>query len=69
MIVRDVELKKMVYMYLMHYCDYDSTCRELALDCATADPETNVYAACCDDAIPKTLQERAWTSPIWYVPE
>ncbi len=45
------------------------TCRELALDCATADPETNVYAACCDDAIPKTLQERAWTSPIWYVPE
>ena len=45
------------------------TCRELALDCATADPETNVYAACCDDAIPKKLQERAWTSPIWYVPE
>jgi len=30
-IVKSVELKKLVYVYLMHYTDHDKTCRELAL--------------------------------------
>lgn len=30
-VVKSIEVKKMVYTYLMHYADFDSTCRELAL--------------------------------------
>jgi len=35
-----------------------------AIDCAGSVPEG--YEACCDENIPKTVQERSWTSPIWY---
>jgi AP-3 complex subunit beta len=30
-VVKSVEVKKMVYIYLVHYADYDNSCREIAL--------------------------------------
>ena len=30
-VVRNIEIKKMVYIYLVQYADYNETCRELAL--------------------------------------
>ena len=41
---------------------------ETAVDCDTADPESELYRSCCTDELARTVQERAWTSPIWYLP-
>ena len=30
-ISKNVEIKKMVYIYLVHYADYNASCREIAL--------------------------------------
>ncbi|NND66876.1 MAG: DUF3604 domain-containing protein, partial [Halioglobus sp.] len=37
-----------------------------ALDCGNPGSVPAEWAACCDEDIPKTIQERSWTSPIWY---
>jgi len=42
-------------------------CNAAAVDCATATPGS-ALASCCDGSIPDTIQERAWTSPIFYLP-
>jgi hypothetical protein len=34
--------------------------------CRQPDVVGSDLAACCDPALPQTIQERAWTSPIWY---
>ncbi len=37
-----------------------------ALDCSDPGSVPAEWARCCDEDIPKTVQERSWTSPIWY---
>jgi hypothetical protein len=41
------------------------SCRWSTWQC-NALPEDERPPACSDESIPKTIQERAWTSPIWY---
>ena len=36
------------------------------LDCEDPEELSPVLAACCDQNVAKTVQERSWTSPIWY---
>ena len=43
-------------------------CLAAAIDCANPDAVPAEFADCCNADYPKTIQERAWTSPIWYRP-
>jgi hypothetical protein len=43
-------------------------CNAARVDCERQETVPAALASCCDDAVPKTVQERAWTSPIWYAP-
>lgn len=42
-------------------------CNAQGVDCATT-REGDPFYACCDPNIAHTIQERAWTSPVFYVP-
>jgi len=41
----------------------------LAVDCSNPGSVPSQYAECCTGIVDKTVQERAWTSPIFYQPE
>ena len=43
------------------------TCRWSTYTCNALAPADRP-AACSDPDIPRTVQERAWSSPIWYTP-
>jgi Protein of unknown function (DUF3604) len=44
-------------------------CNNQGIDCSNPAAVPAEYAECCNDAVPKTIQERAWTSPFFYEPE
>jgi hypothetical protein len=44
-------------------------CNAQAIDCSNPDAVPAGYGECCNPAVAKTIQERAWSSPIWYRPE
>jgi hypothetical protein len=43
-------------------------CNDQGVDCDNP-PVPAGMEECCNPDVPKTIQERAWTSPIWYRPE
>ncbi len=43
------------------------SCRAIQYHCAAANKNER-HKSCDDPAVPKSQQERAWTSPIWYSP-
>lgn len=43
-------------------------CNARGVDCARPESVPDDLRQCCDPEVPKTIQERAWTSPIWYSP-
>ncbi len=46
-----------------HQCNAAFEAQKLSCDTITAE---HPLSACCDGSTPDTVQERAWTSPIWY---
>lgn len=43
-------------------------CHAAGIDCSEPSEVPPELEACCAQDIPTTIQERAWTSPIWYSP-
>ena len=43
-------------------------CNAQGVDCSRPETVGAGFEPCCDPLYPRSIQERAWTSPIWYVP-
>jgi hypothetical protein len=50
-------------------CDLsDEECAAANIDCDVDPIPEGFEGSCCRPRVPKTIQERAWTSPVWYSP-
>ena len=50
-------------------CRWSSyVCNAHQVECGDPSSVPRELASCCDSRYPRTIQERAWTSPIWYTP-
>jgi len=43
-------------------------CNAKRVDCSEPASVPEELAVCCEPSLAKTIQERSWTSPIWYTP-
>src|SRR5690606_9170436 len=43
-------------------------CNQAGIRCGDPASIRRGWEDCCDEAYPRTVQQRAWTSPIWYTP-
>ena len=44
------------------------TCNAAGVDCSDPASVPQGLVACCEESHQASIQERAWTSPIWYTP-
>ena len=44
-------------------------CDRIQVDCSRPDELPAEFQGCCDAEFPRIIQERAWSSPIWYSPK
>lgn len=44
-------------------------CNSLGVDCSDPDNVDTNYTQCCNEMFPRTINERAWSSPVFYRPE
>lgn len=64
----DPEFDPMLSAYYYVRVIENPTCRWSTYDCSSI-AEADRPPSCSDPRVPETIQERAWTSPIWYVPQ
>jgi len=43
-------------------------CVDAGVSCQDDEPDVPGYEPCCEETVARTIQERAWSSPVWYRP-